>query len=159
MMENPIADQDGWSDRWSTQVLSLLRIVTALLFLEHGTSKMLLFPLSAASGPPEWSVFWVAGWIELIGGLLLLIGLFARPVALLLSGEMAVAYWMVHAAKGPFPILNGGEAAILFCFVFLYIAFEGAGRWSVDAWLRQRRDAEGPVSYYEGMHHNADASS
>lgn len=158
-MENPIADEGGWSERWSNQVLSLLRIVTALLFLEHGTSKMLMFPLSAASGPPEWSVLWVAGWIELIGSLLLMVGLFARPVALLLSGEMAIAYWMVHAAKGPFPILNGGESAILFCFIFLYIAFEGPGRWSVDAWLWRKRAAEGPTGYYEGLHHGADTST
>ena len=81
-----------------------------------------------------------------------LVGLFTRPTALLLSGEMAIAYFMVHAARGPFPVLNGGEAAVMFCFVFLYIAFEGPGPWSVDEKMRQRRLAEGPATYYESRH-------
>ncbi|MEQ7872728.1 DoxX family protein [Sphingomonas sp. ASV193] len=155
-MENPITDAGGWSDRYASQVLSLLRIVTALLFLEHGTSKMFAFPLSAASDPPIWSLFWVAGAMELVGGLLLLVGLFSRPVALLLSGEMAIGYWLIHAAKGPFPILNGGESAVLFCFVFLYIAFEGPGEWSVDCAMGRRRDLSGPNGYYESGHVRAD---
>jgi len=151
-MENPIVEEGGLSERWGPQLLSVLRIVTALLFLEHGTSKILLFPLSSASGPPMWSLLWVAGVIELLGGLPLLAGLLTRPTALLLSGEMAIAYFMVHAARGPFPVLNGGESAVLFCFIFLYIAFEGPGPWSVDERFRRRRLAEGPATYYEGRH-------
>lgn len=151
-MDNPITDDGGLSERWAPQMLSVLRIVTALLFLAHGTSKILGFPPSSASGPPVWSLFWVAGMMELIGGLLLLIGLFTRPTALLLSGEMAVAYWMVHAPRGPFPVLNDGESAILFCFVFLYIAFEGAGPWSVDASVKRRGLDRAPEGYANLTH-------
>lgn len=153
-MENPIIDDGGLSETYAPQVLSVLRIVTALLFLEHGTSKILAFPLSSASNPPAWTLNWVAGMMELIGGLLLVLGLFTRPVALLLCGEMAVAYWLVHAPEGPFPVLNGGEAAILFCFVFLYVAVEGAGPWSVDAHLRRRRIANPPHGY-SGLSHSS----
>lgn len=151
-MENPLTDNDGWSDRWSSQMLSVLRIVTALLFLQHGMTKIFSFPLSSASGPDPWTLLWVAGMIELGGSLLLIAGLATRPVALLLSGEMAVAYWMIHFPRGPFPILNQGESAVLFCFVFLYFAVEGGGEWSLDAMLRRRREADGPQGYYEGVH-------
>lgn len=119
-------------DRYAPHVLSLLRIVAALLFLEHGAQKILGFPASMMH-PPAFSLFWYAGMLELVGGALLLIGLFSRPVAFLLSGEMAVAYFMAHAPESPFPALNGGDAAILFCFVFLYIAAAGPGLWSIDA--------------------------
>ncbi|MFC7537621.1 DoxX family protein [Sphingomonas sp. GCM10030256] len=152
-MEDPIFVEGGWADRWRPQFLSILRIITALLFLQHGTSKILGFPMSTASFPPPWTQFWVAGMMELIGGALLLIGLFSRPVALLLAGEMAIAYWMVHAPDNFFPALNGGEAAILFCFIFLYIVFAGPGPWSVDCKIGDRRKAAGPDSYYEGVHH------
>ena len=152
-MENPIFDEGGWCDRWRPTFLSVLRIITALLFLQHGTSKIFGFPLSTASFPPPWTQFWMAGMMELIGGALLLIGLLTRPVAFLLAGEMAVAYWLVHAPDNFFPALNGGEAAILFCFIFLYIVFAGPGPWSVDKLLRDKRAAEGPDSYYEGVHH------
>jgi putative oxidoreductase len=109
-------------------------------FLAHGTQKLLGFPAAPASGlPAMMTLSWFAGVIELVGGLLLLAGLFTRPVAFILAGEMAFAYWMAHAPRGPFPVLNGGDAAILYCFVFLYIAGAGAGPWSVDAALR--RDA------------------
>ena len=151
-MENPITDAGGLSDRWSSQMLSVLRIVTALLFLAHGTSKILGFPLSSASGPPVWSLLWIAGMLELIGGLLLVAGFLTRPTALLLSGEMAVAYWMVHAPRGPFPVLNEGESAVLFCFVFLYIAFEGPGPWSVDAKVKQRGLDRAPDGYANLTH-------
>lgn len=124
--------------RLTTKVLGLLRIITALLFLEHGTSKILHFPYTSASGPPEWSLFWVAGWLELIGGLMLLAGFFTRPVAFLLAGEMAIGYWLVHAPRSVFPVLNNGESAILFCFVFLLFAVTGAGEWGVDSVLRKR---------------------
>ena len=130
--------------RWTPKAIGVLRIVTALLFLQHGMTKILSYPLSSASGPPEWSLFWVAGMLELFGSLLLLVGLFTRPVAFLLAGEMAIAYWMVHAPRGPFPMLNDGEGAILFCFIFLLFLATGAGAWSIDHILRKRRpDVEG----------------
>ena len=118
---------------WRPFALSILRIVTALLFLEHGTQKLLGFP-AAPFSPPLFSVFGVAGLLELIGGLLMVVGLFTRPVAFLLAGEMAVAYFMAHAPQSFFPVINRGEAAILFCFVFLYVAAAGAGPWSLDRW-------------------------
>ena len=126
--------------RWISKALAALRIVTALLFLEHGTGKILGFPMSSMAFPPPWTLFWVAGWIELIGSLLLLIGFFTRPTAFLLAGEMAIAYWMIHAPESVFPIINRGEAAILFCFVFLLFAATGPGAWSVDEELLRRRD-------------------
>jgi putative oxidoreductase len=118
---------------WTPHVLALLRIVAALLFIEHGTMKLLGFPPSEMPSVPLLSLFGLAGILELGGGLLLLVGLFTRPVAFILSGQMAVAYWMAHAPQGFFPVLNGGEAAILFCFVFLYLVFAGPGAWSLDA--------------------------
>jgi putative oxidoreductase len=118
------------------QLLSILRIVAALIFLEHGTQKFFGFPSAPANGYPEFlTLIWWQGLIELVGGILLLLGLFTRPVAFILAGDMAVAYWMVHAPKGAYPVLNGGDAAILYCFVFLYIACAGGGAWSADrAW-------------------------
>lgn len=130
--------------RWTPKAIAVLRIVTALLFLQHGMTKILSYPLSSASGPSEWSVLWVAGLLELFGSLFLLIGLFTRPVAFVLAGEMAIAYWMVHAPRGPFPMLNDGESAILFCFIFLLFLATGAGKWSIDAILLKRRsDVQG----------------
>lgn len=123
--------------RYAPQALSLLRIVTALLFLQHGTSKLLQFPPFPMGEVPVGSLFWIAGVIEIVGGLLLLVGLLSRPVAFLLSGEMAVAYWMVHAPQSTFPLLNQGEGAILFCFIFLLIAAAGPGPWSLDAKRRK----------------------
>ena len=130
--------------RWTPKAIGVLRIVAALLFLQHGMTKILSYPLSSASGPPEWSLLWVAGLLELVGSLMLLIGLFTRPVALVLAGEMAIAYWMVHAPRGPFPMLNDGESTILFCFIFLLFVATGAAKWSVDEiLLRRRSDVEG----------------
>lgn len=120
---------------WAPRALSILRIVAALIFMEHGTQKILGFPASTIH-PPILSMPGTAGLLELIGGALLLIGLFSRPVAFLLAGEMAVGYFLVHAPKSFFPALNGGDAAILFCFVFLYFFFAGPGPWSVDARIR-----------------------
>lgn len=118
--------------RWAGEALSLLRIVTALLFLQHGTGKLFDFP-PIGMHPPTLSLYWIAGVIEIIGSLLLIAGLASRPVAFLLSGEMAIAYWMVHAPQSTFPTLNHGESAILFCFIFLLIAAAGPGPWSLDA--------------------------
>jgi putative oxidoreductase len=125
---------------WAPRVLSLLRIVAALTFIEHGTQKLLNFPArpNNAPGPQLFSLYGAAGTIEIVGGILLVFGLFTRPVALILSGEMAFAYWMSHAPKSMFPILNGGDGAVLFCFIFLYLAFAGGGAFSLDALMRKK---------------------
>ncbi len=117
---------------WAPRMLAVLRIMSALLYMEHGTQKLLGFPPSDRPGPPLLSLFGIGGVLELFGGILLLIGLFTRPVAFVLSGMMAVAYFMFHAPQSFFPALNGGDAAILFCFVFLYLFVAGPGAWSVD---------------------------
>jgi putative oxidoreductase len=124
----------GFLDRFSPQLLSILRIVSALIFMEHGTAKLLQFPPTEmfASPPEAMTLSWISGVLELVGGALLALGLFTRPVAFILSGEMAVAYWMVHAPQAFYPIQNQGDAAILYCFVFLYIAAAGGGPWSAD---------------------------
>ena len=124
---------------WAPRMLSVLRIMTGLLFLEHGTQKLLGFPPSDHSAPALLSLIGVQGVLELIGGFLILIGLFTRPVAFILAGDMAVAYFMAHAPKSFFPTLNGGQLAILFCFVFLYFVFAGPGPWSADAQLAPSR--------------------
>lgn len=117
---------------FAPQLLGVLRIMSGLLLLQHGTTKFLHFPVTRHTGVDPFTMSGAAGMIELVGGVLLVIGLFTRPVAFILSGTMAVAYFYVHAAKGFFPILNGGELAALYCFVFLYIAAAGSGSWSVD---------------------------
>jgi putative oxidoreductase len=122
---------------YAPQFLALLRIIAALLFIAHGTSKLFGWP-SAGMQPPLMSLFGLAAIIEAVGGILLVLGLFTRPVAFILAGEMAVAYFMAHSPKDFFPINNGGEAAVLFCFVFLYLVFSGPGAWSLDG---QRRAA------------------
>ena len=124
---------------WAPRFLSILRIMTALLFLEHGTQKLLGLPASDYV-PAFMSLPWIAGVLELFGGALLVVGLFTRPVAFILSGQMAVAYFIAHAPASFFPVLNGGESAILFCFVYLYLVFAGPGPWSVDA-MRARGSA------------------
>jgi len=116
---------------FAPQTYALLRIVAGFLFLWHGSQKLLGFPPSAGS-PPDWIV-WVAGPIELVGGLLVMIGLFTRWAAFLCSGLMAAAYWMAHGTRALLPIENQGELAALYCFVFLFISAQGAGLWSVDA--------------------------
>lgn len=118
---------------WAPRLLSLLRIVAALLFIEHGTQKLFGFPPSSHPAPAVLSLLWVAAILEALGGVLLLLGLFTRPVAFLLSGEMAFAYWLYHAPNSFFPANNGGDAAILFCFVFLYMAAAGGGAFNLDA--------------------------
>ena len=126
---------------WAPRVLSVVRIMAALLFLEHGTTKLLGFP--AGTQPAMFTLSWTQGVIELVGGLLLAIGLFTRPVAFILSGDMAVAYFMAHAPQSFFPIINRGDAAILYCFIFFYIFFAGPGPWSVDAVWRGTPDDPG----------------
>jgi putative oxidoreductase len=124
---------------WTPRVLSLLRIIAALLFMEHGLMKVFHFPAAQPGAPdPLPPMLLAAAWLEIVGGALLVLGLFARPVAFVLSGQMAVAYFLAHASQGFWPALNGGEPAILFCFVFLYLAFAGPGEWSVDAQVRKR---------------------
>jgi putative oxidoreductase len=123
---------------WAPRVLSLLRFVSGLIFMEHGTQKWLNFPPLGRAGPEIASMSGFGGVIELIGGPLLAFGLFTRPVAFLLSGEMAIAYWWSHAPRNFFPVVNGGDAAILYCFVFLYIACAGGGAWSLDRLLFKR---------------------
>jgi putative oxidoreductase len=112
-------------------MLGILRIVAALLFMAHGTQKLLGFPASDFS-PSVGSLMWIAGLIELVGGALVLVGFQTRIAAFVMSGQMAFAYWMAHAPQSVFPVLNGGDAAILFCFVFLYLVFAGPGAFSLD---------------------------
>ena len=120
--------------QWSERMLSVLRIIVGLLWMEHGLAKIFGFPLQP--NHVAYPLFTLnpglQGLIELVGGLLLALGLFTRPVAFILSGDMAVAYFMAHAPRGFFPLLNGGELAIVYCFLFLYFAVAGAGAWSLD---------------------------
>ncbi|MEK1893467.1 MAG: DoxX family protein [Rhizobium sp.] len=111
--------------------LAALRVIAALLFIEHGTMKLFAFPAAQMEGPLP-PLLLAAALIEVVGGLLVLIGLFTRPVAFILSGQMAVAYFMAHGSQTFWPALNGGDAAILFCFIFLFIFFAGPGALSVD---------------------------
>ena len=133
-------------DRYAPYALAALRIVTALIFMAHGTQKLFGFPAPPQSGLPAFlSLFWVGGVLELLGGLLILVGLFTRPVAFVLAGEMAVAYWMFHFPRNFYPVLNGGDASILYCFVFLLLVFTGPGAWSVDG----QRSRSGPRRAWE----------
>jgi putative oxidoreductase len=129
---------------WAPRVLSILRIVAALIFMVHGMMKLFGFPPSDRPQPELFSLLGLAGVLELFGGILLVLGLFTRPVAFVLSGEMAFAYWMAHAPQSFFPAVNAGDAAILYCFVFLYLAVAGGGAWSVDNTLRERRSLSAP---------------
>lgn len=124
---------------WAPRLLGLLRIVTAVLFIQHGTAKLFHVPhVAMFDGLQLNSLLGAAGVIELAGGILLLLGLFTRPVAFILSGEMAFAYFMSHAPTSPVPLLNGGELAVQWCFLFLYFSVAGAGAWSMDS-LRKHR--------------------
>jgi putative oxidoreductase len=110
-------------------ILSVLRIVVALLFIEHGLQKYFGFP---SAGPPMTPLLYVQGAIEIVGGILLLVGAYTRVVAFILSGDMAAAYFMAHFPRSFFPAINGGKLAVIYCFVFLYLVFAGGGPWSVD---------------------------
>ncbi|HTT06937.1 MAG TPA: DoxX family protein [Steroidobacteraceae bacterium] len=130
----------GGLEDWAPQVLSVLRIVTALLFIQHGSAKLFHVPHQAAFEHLHlMSLLGVQGILEFFGGLLLLVGLFSRPIAFLLSGDMAVAFFMAHFPRSWLPILNGGDLAVLFSFVFLYLWVAGPGPWSIDAKLRESR--------------------
>ncbi len=117
--------------RYQAETYALLRMVTGFLFLWHGMEKLFGFPEAMPSGAPAF-VTWVAGPIELVGGALVMLGLFTRPAAFLASGLMAFAYWMAHGTRALLPIVNEGEPAVVYCFLFLFIAAHGAGKWSVD---------------------------
>ena len=125
-------------DRWSPHALAALRIITALLVLQHGTMKFFAFPAPPPMPGPMPSIIVVAGVIELVTATLIALGLFTRPAAFLASGTMAAAYFIGHATRGFWPVLNQGEAAIMFCFAFFYLIFAGPGSWSLDA-LRGRQ--------------------
>src|SRR5580658_3348698 len=118
---------------WSPRLLSVLRIVVALLFLQHGLSKYFGFPAPSPASFQVMGLLGLAGAIEIVASVLVAVGLFTRVAAFIASGEMAVAYFMVHFPKSFFPLINGGDAAVLYCFVFLFIALEGPGPWSIDA--------------------------
>lgn len=124
---------------WRPRVLSILRIVTAFLFMQHGTQKMLGFPVPQRHEFDIFSLSGVAGTLEVFGGFLILIGLFTHPVAFLLSGLMAFAYFIAHYPQSFWPIANGGELAVMFSFVFLYFSFAGGGEWSVDHICKAKR--------------------
>ncbi len=128
-------------DDWRPHVLSIVRIVVGLLFMEHGLSKLFSFPVPAQGGTPGmFTLYWFAGVIETFGGLLLALGLFTRTVAFIMSGEMAIAYFYSHFPRGFFPLANQGDAAILYCFIFLYFFVAGGGAWSVDRMRSSDRD-------------------
>jgi putative oxidoreductase len=146
--ERPMYDdtRDSWRPAWLLGALhSLLRVMTGLLFMQHGLQKLFgLFvdPSRPWSGPPPmFSQFWFAGVLETFGGALIVLGLFTRPVAFLLAGEMAVAYFQAHFPRSFFPILNGGEPVVLFCFIYLFLFAAGPGPYSADALLRRKRDS------------------
>ena len=126
-------------DAWSPRVLSILRIVTALLFLEHGLMKLAHFPAPQPGAPdPLPPLLIAAAAIEVVGGILLTLGLFTRIAAFVCSGEMAIGYFMAHASKSFWPGVNQGGEAILYSFIFLYLAVAGGGEWSLDAQVRKR---------------------
>ncbi|MDT7806761.1 MAG: putative oxidoreductase [Acidobacteriota bacterium] len=133
-----MANLNSFYASWTPRLLSVLRIIAGFLFLAHGAQK--LFGFLAPPGMPSATMFsemWVAGVLELFGGALLLLGLFTRPVAFILSGMMAVAYFQSHAPGGFWPLQNKGELAVLYCFVFLFLSVAGGGEWSVDRLLRR----------------------
>jgi putative oxidoreductase len=137
--EEEAMDTTAISTVWGPRVLSVLRIVGGLILLQYGLAKLFGWPAVKMFENLHWlSLFGVAGMFELIGGSLLILGLFTRPVAFVLSGEMAAAYFIEHFPRGFFPVLNHGDLAVILCFVFFYLAFAGGGPWSLDAMLRNK---------------------
>ena len=135
-----MANLDSFYATWTPRVLSILRIVAGFMLIAHGAQK--LFGFLAPPGMPSPATFdqmWFGGVLEFFGGLLILLGLFTRPVAFILSGMMAVAYFQMHAPGGFWPLQNKGELAALYCFVFLFFAVAGGGEWSLDRILRRQR--------------------
>ena len=132
-------DRAAGLERWTPQVLGLVRIVSGLLFLEHGTQKLLGFPGGERAGAALLSLPGIAGALELVLGTLIVLGLFTRAAAFVASGEMAFAYWTAHAPQSFFPVNNGGDAAILYCFLILLVVFTGPGAWSLDGMRTGRR--------------------
>jgi putative oxidoreductase len=134
-----MADGDCFGESWSARFLSVLRIIAAFLYMQHGAQKLFgFFAMPQMHSFPLLSFMGLGGVLEFFGGILVLLGLFTRPVAFILSGQMAVAYFMVHASKGFWPILNGGDLAALWSFVFFYLAAAGGGVWSLDYVLRRK---------------------
>jgi putative oxidoreductase len=134
-------------DRWSPRLLSILRVVVGFVFMEHGTQKLFGLPPSLQPMPSHLPpLLVVAGLLEAFGGLLILVGLFTRPVAFILAGEMAVAYFTVHARHSFWPLVNRGEVAVVYCFVFLFLAAEGGGSWSIDRLWGKGRRASGTTT-------------
>src|SRR6476619_802536 len=123
---------NGIFDVWTPRILSVLRVITAFMFIAHGTQKLFNAPASQNGSVSPLSFMGFGGVLEFVGGALLFVGLFTRPVAFILCGEMAVAYFMVHAPGGFLPLVNKGELAVLYCFVFLFFSFAGGGEWSID---------------------------
>lgn len=130
---------------WSSELQSIFRIMAAFTFIQHGIQKLFAFPTPFPIPFERFSLTWTGGVLELVGGFLLLVGLFTQPVAFVLSGEMAVAYFMVHAPRGFWTVANGGDLAVVYCFAFLYLAAAGGGNWSLDRVLRKPARS-GPVS-------------
>jgi putative oxidoreductase len=135
-----MAVPNNFYSTWAPRILSVLRIIAAFLFIAHGSQKLFGFPSSDQASDPFqlFTMRGIAGILEFFGGLLLLLGLFTRPVAFILAGQMAVAYFMVHAPQGFWPLLNRGELAALYCFLFLYFATAGGGEWSLDNLWRKK---------------------
>ena len=131
-----MAKNNSFYQTWEPKLLSVLRIITAFLFIAHGAQKLFNYPPSASGAVAVASLMGLAGILEFAGGLLLLVGLFTRPAAFILSGQMAVAYFMAHAPGGFLPLVNKGETAVLYCFIFLYLAVAGGGEWSLDNLLK-----------------------
>ena len=141
-----MANLDSFAVRWAPRILSVLRIVAALVFMQHGAQKLFGFLAPDTwKAPGTLSMVWWAGALELVGGLLLLVGLLTRPVAFILSGLMAVAYFMAHAPQGFWPLQNRGELAALYCFVFLFLAVAGGGAWSADRLWRRGEPMRDPA--------------
>lgn len=133
-------ETDEFSERWAPYAVAALRIVTALLFLEHGTARLLAFPPTDMAHPPAWSIMWLGGWIEIVGSLLILGGAWTRWAGFFLAAEQVVIYFYSYTGGSPYPLLNGGESVILFTFIFLLLAVVGPGEWSVDKVRARNRD-------------------
>ena len=132
-----VSKAESLLSNWSGELLGILRIITAFMFTQHGGQKLFGFPIAPRGELELFSLIGLAGVLEFFGGLLILVGLFTRPVAFLLSGLMAAAYFMAHAPQGFWTIANGGDGAVLYCFVFLYLAAAGGGSWSLDHFRRR----------------------